>query len=198
MTKERFDPFDNSFKPETRAHHFARYQFATQYTGYDFLDVCSGQGYGANLLKANHPEAAVFGIELDEAMVTQAQEMYPTCIFEQADLTKIEDVNALVLAWDLVTFFEAIEHLPIPTGEAVLSKISQQLKPDGKLILSTPRDIREDDNHYHISEWSYERLQEVLTPLFSNVDILGQSWKTGEITRENIHDSDFYICVCTK
>jgi 2-polyprenyl-3-methyl-5-hydroxy-6-metoxy-1,4-benzoquinol methylase len=192
---ERYDPHADGFKEQTGRHHRKRYEFASSFTGRDYLDMCSGQGYGANMLKLAHPTARVDGVEIDQECVDNANKEYPDCFYYVGDITEPFARDQ----YDVVTFFEALEHITYRDGLHTLQYIyNKVLKPGGKLIVSTPRDIQDKHNHYHLSAWPFHELKNHLGSIFGKITILGQSWETGEIDDEDVIDNDFYVCVCTK
>ena|SRR3990167_5123725 len=195
ITRERFDPNDSEFSEETRQHHLRRYEFASMFFGKRYLDICCGQGYGTALLKKANPKSDVCGLDIDFESIYKAKINNIDCSYQVADITKAFTNEQ----FDVITFFEAIEHLEDEAGANVINRIyNEVLTPGGVLILSTPRDIQSHDNHYHKSTWSVKRLTEVLGACFPSNTILGQSWATGEISNENVELNDFYICVSRK
>ncbi len=62
--KERFDPSDTSFSPQTSQHHIKRYEFASKFFGRTYLDLCCGTGYGSNMIKTYRPDSTVDGIDI--------------------------------------------------------------------------------------------------------------------------------------
>jgi 2-polyprenyl-3-methyl-5-hydroxy-6-metoxy-1,4-benzoquinol methylase len=191
---ERFDPHDTTLLEQTKRHHLKRYEFASAFLGKSYLDICCGQGYGTNYLKQEHEKAFVLGIDKEPSIILAAQKEYPNCQFGIMDIRRL----ALSRKFDVITFFEAIEHLTFTEGTRVLEYIHKELiEPYGVLIISTPRDIQDRYNIYHKSMWSYETLKNILGSLFNNVRMYGQSWETGLISEENVIENDYYLCVCS-
>ncbi|MCG2768916.1 MAG: class I SAM-dependent methyltransferase [Anaerolineae bacterium] len=192
LAEERFDVYNLDYHVSTRLHHVGRYKYAATYCGHSWLDVCCGQGYGTAILKEAHPSSYVMGIDKEAEVLWKAREEYKSCDFLVADVIQ----RPFTKQFDIITFFEALEHFSFDQGKAVLSWLKDVLAPGGTLILSTPEDIRADHNPFHISEWTIEALQGVLESLFSSLKIYGQTWETGKIGPLEEVKSDFYICVC--
>jgi 2-polyprenyl-3-methyl-5-hydroxy-6-metoxy-1,4-benzoquinol methylase len=186
---------DPNLRPQTRAHHIARYEFAgSSLRGDCVLDVMCGSGYGANILREHG--ARVIGFDADKDAITFARSSYPRCIFS---LSTAQDITLPVGFFTGITWFEGIEH--ITKGEAcdLLSRCADALMPGGTLILSTPRDTNEKYNPWHVSTWTLPQLRAaVLEEGFSRVYEFGQDWDTAEISMDNVADNDFYILVCRK
>lgn len=193
---ERTWPGDKRVKPQTIAHHVARYKFACeiQEPCGRALDLCSGEGYGTAMLMVTGYNAT--GMDISGDMISEAKTKYPDCRFLQGDITK--GFIPLVSGFSLITLFEAIEHIKFSQGKQLLADIYELLKPGGIAIISTPRDINDKYNTFHISEWSYGTLKNECGSVFDEVKIYGQDWEHGKISDENVRDNDFYICVCKK
>lgn len=192
LAEERFDINNLDYHVSTRLHHIGRYKYATTYRGNKWLDVCCGQGYGTAMLKEAHPGSYVMGVDKEAKVLWKAREEYKGCDFLVADVTQ----RPFAEQFDIITFFEALEHFSVDQGNTILAWLREILAPGGTLLLSTPEDIRADYNPFHLSEWSPDTLKEILEPLFSSVEIYGQTWETGEIGPLSKVKNDFYICVC--
>lgn len=71
---------------------------------------------------------------------------------------------------DVVVLADVIEHIPNP--RALLEKCRQIMSPNGVLIMTTP--IRKESglwDKYHVTEYTAETLQEMLSPLFAKTTI---------------------------
>jgi len=190
---ERIYPNDKRVKPQTVAHHIARYEFASKFEGEVALDVGCGTGYGCEMLR----QAGFYmtkGFDESLTAINYAKEHFPKCHFFRRDLV---EMNGTLYRPDLVTMFEVIEHIPFNIGKDTIRWISKVLRNKGTFIMSTPRDINGKYNEFHKSEWPYPIIKNELGSVFKNVKIYGQDWDTAKITTEHVPNEDFYIAVCS-
>jgi O-antigen biosynthesis protein len=189
---ERFDPHDARLSDQTRNHHIARYKMAASIAGSRVLDLCCGQGYGSGLMKRLRPELDVLGVDVAPKVMIQARRQYPDCEFLLHDVTTEMKAGT----FDTVVFFEAIEHFSLRDGHQILHDIVEQhLTPGGTLIMSTPENIRMEDNEYHVTPWPIDRLLCELNHCFADISVYGQSWETAEISKD-LRDAAFYVLQC--
>ncbi len=155
--------------------HLLRYRFASYFTpGCRVLDLGCGTGYGAFLLADK--ARLVVGADNSEEAVQYAREHYrrPNLRFEAADCRSLPfEANA----FDVVTLFEVIEHLP--EQEACLNEVKRVLKSSGLLLLSTPNPDRstkqvEEENPFHFKELRQGELLELLGRHFAHVHLFYQ------------------------
>ncbi|MCZ6750265.1 MAG: class I SAM-dependent methyltransferase [Acidobacteria bacterium] len=162
--------------------HRARYLFAQRFSaGKTVLDVACGAGYGTALL--GEKAAAVFGVDLSAEAVSHARRHYgsPKVHFAQSDCLSLPFPSG---QFHLVAAFEIIEHLEDP--EAFLRELHRVLHPAGLLALSTPNRLyyteeRNEVNPFHVREFSFAELEEILKPLFSHRAILFENHVAGLI-----------------
>ena len=160
--------------------HRARYLFAQRFSaGKTVLDVACGAGYGTALL--GEKAAAVFGVDLSAEAVQHARRHYgsPKVHFAQSDCLTLPFPSG---QFHLVVAFEIIEHLEAP--EAFLSELQRVLHPAGLLALSTPNRLyyteeRDEVNPFHVREFSFAELEEILKPLFPHRAILFENHVAG-------------------
>ncbi len=193
----RFHPDDPNIREETKRHHLNRYKLAVRQireVGHLAVDLCCGTGYGTEILaKAG---ALAIGVDLSEEAIAYARATNHNAQYEQGyvqDFLRGGNRNP-----KLVTFFEAIEHIPRPDGHDVLDAVQESLAHDGSFLVSTPRDIRSDVNPDHITQWEYDEFGEALHSRFGKVALFGQDWATGEFTTDNPADASFYVAIASK
>jgi len=175
---ERFDPRDGG--PIMRYEHVHRYAACAEVVrGKRVLDVASGEGYGASLLART--AKSVVGSDIDEDVVGAARGRYARdgLEFVRADMFDLPFENG---AFDVVTCFEAIEHVEHP-GIA-LDEIARVLAPSGTAIVSTPdkavySDAEDYTNEFHLHEFYEAEFREELAKRFASVLLLGQRVRAG-------------------
>ena len=94
------------------------------------LDV--GCSVGLFLREASDCGWAVYGIDVSHRMVEYARDRLGL----NADAGTLEESDYQPHSFDVVTFFDSLEHMPCPAR--ALEKASQLLKPDGLLVATTP------------------------------------------------------------
>ena len=97
------------------------------------LDLGCGNGSFSNILAQRG--YAVVGIEESASGIAIAQQNYPNCHFIQGSIYELSNPN-LQHTFDVVISVEVIEHLSNPRSLVTAAKY--YLKPEGKLILTTP------------------------------------------------------------
>jgi 2-polyprenyl-3-methyl-5-hydroxy-6-metoxy-1,4-benzoquinol methylase len=116
---------DASVRPETVRHHMKRYELAANHVriGQVAVDLCCGTGYGTDLLA--QAGAAATGIDLSREAIDHAQRSYPDAAFKRG---RVQDfLRSVATKPNVVTFFEAIEHIPRPDGHDVLDAVQGAL-----------------------------------------------------------------------
>ncbi len=119
-----------SFEPE----HYARYHWAAAMaSGRRALDAGCGTGFGAEMLaRAGAEQVDAFDISL-EAVEHARRRAGRLVDFVEGDLLRIPFPAGHA---DLVTCFEALEHVPDP--QRALDELKRVLAPGGVLLVSTP------------------------------------------------------------
>jgi SAM-dependent methyltransferase len=138
------------------------------------LDIASGSGYGSHFM-AKYAKK-VYGVDVSEDAITYAREQYgaPNIEYRVGNGEKIPLEDNSV---DVVITFETIEH--IKDYLQFISEVKRVLKPDGIIIVSTPNDLEfAEGNHFHLHEFEYEELYDILKKDFSYIDPYFQgTWK---------------------
>jgi SAM-dependent methyltransferase len=196
FTGERFVPGVEGLE-ELYTEHMSRYLLASRMaSGKTVLDVGCGCGYGTHLL-ATGGARAVLGIDSSEEAIAYSAEHYrhPALVFSVMDAER----PGLDRAFDLITCFEMIEHVPHPS--AVLEGMARALAPGGLVMVSTPNRLvyraggEDGSNPYHYREYSREEFDGLLDELFPHRMILDQRWVEGiafrpeGIQEEGIHSA---------
>lgn len=148
------------------AEHVTRYRSALPVVeGKVALDIACGSGYGTQLLASR--AAHVFGVDRDEDAVAYAARTYGAANVEY----KVGDATAIPLpddSVDVVVTFETIEH--IDDYRAFMDEIKRVLKPDGVALISTPNDLEfAEGNHFHLHEFTYQELLDLVGEYFTEV-----------------------------
>jgi SAM-dependent methyltransferase len=172
FTGERFLP---SCEREIWYEHFHRYTMALHWVkGAKVLDAACGEGYGSSLL-ADLAET-VIGVDLSEEAIGHAQKNYQksNLKFVQSNVLNMEFEDN---SFDVVVSFETLEHLT--EHEELIKEFKRVLKPEGKLIISTPdkkeySDKTGFDNEYHLKELYRPEFEELIKSFFDYFDCYGQ------------------------
>lgn len=151
--------------------HMARYEFMAPWCqGKRVLDVATGTGYGANILRRNGASEVV-AVDRNQGALDYAADRYGgdglVWVFGDAyDLPFQRE-------FDVVVSFETIEHLKEP--ERFVVQCKKALKADGMFAVSTPENVGGPFvSEFHELEFSREQFRVLLERHFSSVDLMGQ------------------------
>jgi len=136
------------------------------------LDIACGSGYGSAVLAEGATK--VYGVDIDEATVSYAKENYgrKNIEYKVGSATKIPLPDNSV---DVVVTYETIEH--IKNYKKFLDETKRVLKKDGLLLVSTPNDVEFiEGNHFHIHEFEYKELMDLLGSYYTNT----KPWLQGD------------------
>lgn len=185
-------------REETIRHHMRRYELAQSHVteGSITVDLCCGTGYGTGMMKEAGAQTAI-GVDLSNEAIDFANEHYGHNGGIYVQDSVIDFLDNMPVDANVITFFEAIEHIPREDGVAVIDAAKKALAKDGTFLVSTPRDIRSDVNPDHITQWEFNELHETLAARFNTVKIFGQDWSTGNFVYENPADSSFFVAECS-
>lgn len=163
------EPTGERFVPEAmagsliEAEHYARYCFgADSAPGRRVLDAGCGVGWGSRILHMSGA-ASVIGVDVDAGALADARRRVPGVEFVLGDLAKLPFQDA---RFDLVTCFEAIEHVADP--RAVLDELRRVLAPGGVVFVSSPNPcVYPAGNAFHVHEFEPEELRVELARRFT-------------------------------
>jgi 2-polyprenyl-3-methyl-5-hydroxy-6-metoxy-1,4-benzoquinol methylase len=108
-----------------------RFKQVLPYITGDILDL--GCGYG-RVFKWLQPGSNYLGIEGNDQIIKWLYDNYPDYSFLNFDLD--HDQITLGRQFDTILFLAVIEHLKHPSN--IINQIASFLKPDGKLLITTP------------------------------------------------------------
>lgn len=179
---ERIDPWCG-----TRTHededHVARYLFARRFTRGTVLDIACASGYGTAIL-VDYADRIV-GMDVEERALAEARERIPAATFQAVSAPPIPVSSS---TFDTIVTFETIEHIEDDAGYA--RELARILKPDGKVLLSTPnKEVTSPDgpppNTWHVREYRLDDLRRVLEEAGLRVDAV---YSQGGRPRSNARD----------
>jgi SAM-dependent methyltransferase len=164
------EPTGERFIPEAmggqliEAEHHARYRFAAQHVaGRRVLDAGCGVGWGTELLLDAGARSAV-GVDIAPDAVRSAQARAARGRFVVGDLLDLPFARA---SFDLVTCFEAIEH--VADASKALDELRRVLTPDGLLVVSSPNPaVYPAGNPFHVRELTPDELHAELQSRFTS------------------------------
>ena len=159
--------------------HIHRYNESLLHIGPEdrILDIACGTGFGTDIL-ANSTKGMVIGGDIVPEVIEDCRKNWKknNLEFRVLDGTKLDFPDQY---FDKIVSFETIEH----TGQyrEMVAEFARVLKPGGQLILSTPnREVSSPDgiirNPFHVQEFTYDELKQVLENAFPKVQITGQRY----------------------
>ena len=137
------------------------------------MDLGCGVGYGTNILIEKNKK--IYGLDINKNAIEFARENYSNNII--FDVGNAEYLPYKCDFFDAICSFEVIEHIKKP--DKFLSEINRVMRNNGIFVLSTPNRPVFSPNGikspYHIREYSYEELYNLLKKYFHNIKIFGLS-----------------------
>jgi len=140
------------------------YIAASEIVNGDIIELGSGEGYGIQLLAPLAKRyLAVDKFDTDISGHTNVE-------FRKHLLPSLAGIADN--SFDFAVTFQVIEH--IQDDKAFILEIHRVLKPGGKLLLSTPNRLMSlTRNPWHIREYTADELRQVLSSVFSSVEMKG-------------------------
>jgi len=169
FTGERIVPNAENCEPlfakKMYQEHVARYLFAAQLSvGKTVLDVGCGVGYGSQILgQMGAKSVAAFDLSDDAIRHAKKEYGHPNVRF-YVDNAEDFHVDEKV---DVVVCFELIEH--VERQRQVFQRIKRALKPNGVVVMSTPRALPEKRTHFHTHEFSLGEFEGLFLDFFADV-----------------------------
>ncbi len=97
----------------------------------NLLDIGCASGYMLSNLTSVNPSAKYYGVDVYKEAINFAKKHYPSIVFKVGSAEKLPFGNA---SFDMITFYEAIEHVQDPLSS--LKEIKRVLNKNGVCILA--------------------------------------------------------------
>jgi ubiquinone/menaquinone biosynthesis C-methylase UbiE len=157
--------------------HIHRYNEAQKHINVNdiVLDIACGTGFGTDII-AGKTNGKVIGGDIAAEAIEECKSHWKktNLEFRVLDGTRLDFPDQY---FNKIVSFETLEH----TGQyrEMVAEFARVLKTGGQLILSTPnREVSSPDgiivNPYHIQEFTFEELKQILETSFSAVGLSGQ------------------------
>ena len=184
-----------------RADHRGRYAFAIQFIvqGAQVLDLACGVGYGSYMIANRTPCERIVSVDSSKDAIAYASKYYNSPKIDY----RLGDCLSIVLepkGFDIVLCFETIEH--ITNERQLLEKFHQTLKPQGRLLCSTPNQRRipfsSDTHPFHLRHYTPEEFMRLLEVSGFHIE---QLWSQKNLFSSELTkgwDGLFNIAVCRK
>ncbi len=171
--EERMDPTVPIYDPQRAEFHWARYRFAAQYVENQVVvDAACGTGYGSHHLSEQGNAVRVLGFDLSPEAIDYAEKKHagPRITYQTADARALPLADESV---DVVVSFETLEH--VVDGERLIAEFARILKPEGRLIVSTPNAWPLTVAPFHVREYDRQSFLDVLVPHCADVQLWNQN-----------------------
>ena len=167
QTAERSTHLDPSENVVFQRHLIA-YKEAAKIIKGTVLEIGSGEGYGIMELA---PIADKFiAVDKYEPNILKDLKEKNNITFIQTEVPPLKGIESESV--DFIVTFQVIEH--IENDEFFLSEIKRVLKPEGKLIMTTPNILMSlTRSPWHIREYTPEQMSDIVKSIFSNVELKG-------------------------
>jgi len=144
------------------------YKSAEQYVSGDMLEIGCGEGRGVDTLV---PLCKSYtAIDKNKEVIEELSKKNDSCTFIAANIPPMTMIESE--SFDTIVSFQVIEH--IKNDALMVEEIFRMLKPEGKLILTTPNiKMSLTRNPWHLREYTYQGLKELLQTKFENVSMKG-------------------------
>jgi ubiquinone/menaquinone biosynthesis C-methylase UbiE len=127
-------PYSDDLKSRFTGRHKLSIELARALPGSEVLDVGSSFGWFESSF-GNGSGAKISAVEIDAKSLEQAQRNVPAGDFVHGSALALPFADA---SFDAAVMFEVLEHLPRGTEVTALREIARVLRPNGRLLLSTP------------------------------------------------------------
>tara|TARA_B100000902_G_scaffold46014_1_gene53518 strand:+ start:5900 stop:6679 length:780 start_codon:yes stop_codon:yes gene_type:complete len=148
--------------------HLVAYKKAAELIKGTVLEIGSGEGYGIQQLISNVD--SYIAIDKYNTYLSEELKNNSKLKFICSEVPPLLDISDESI--DFVVTFQVIEH--IQDDKLFLSEIHRVLKPNGKLILTTPNKLMSlSRNPWHIREYDILQMENILKSFFNDVNLQG-------------------------
>lgn len=184
---------------DTEPTHLARYEFLDSFLKETdiVLDVPCGSGYGTNII--SRKVKRVIGIDISKEAIRHAEEFFQlkNIDFIVDNMENLKNGLLKNIKFDVIVSFEGIEH--IEKQDLFLNFISEKLKKNGCLIISTPR--KPHGSPFHKVEHTLESFEKLLSKRFIIEKMFGQIYTdifdmNKKFENPNNYNKFNFIAVC--
>lgn len=145
--------------------HVSRYHFASKHVeaGHAVLDMACGVGYGSYIIAKKSKASHTVGVDISSDAIEYANKFYGV---DRASfiLGDCLTVDLPIKQFDIGISFETIEHIHV--AKELLERFYSVLKPNAKLIVSTPNQnvlpYAPERYPYHVRHYTPEEITKLL------------------------------------
>lgn len=142
ITKKELEDYENKLRIQK---HLDRYFMIRQFCYGRVIDCACGVGYGSHIIQTNQDVSEVFGLDISEAAIEQANKEFVTDKIKFHNI----DMNNFDTKCDVLVSIETVEHLKDPTMLVSLAE-----RCDIKdIIISFPTKKSTHFNPYHFYDF---------------------------------------------
>jgi len=168
----KFTEVGHNSKSRVRANK-RRYELINDYfTQGNFLDIGCGDCKGWDYLDLKKFKQ-IMGIDINKELIKKNKKKFKKAKFYEMDVTK--KLKFKDNSFDNICCVELIEHLKKP--EILIKELFKIIKPEGKLIITTPnksvsiKKFFKIKNPYHVREFSIKEFKELVSKYFDLIKI---------------------------
>ena len=156
--------------------HLRAYEYAKEFVNdKNVLEIGCGSGYGSKFL--SQFAKSITTVDIDKDSLEYAKKNNSNSNIEYINANILEGINKNDQSYDIAISFQVIEHIYSKDSGKFLNEIKRLLKPDGKIIITTPNrkfrlyPFQKPKNKYHKIEYTPKKLKKLLTNYFQDVKI---------------------------
>ena len=167
QTAERSSHLDPSENVIFQRHLIAYKEAALMISG-TVLEIGSGEGYGIMELASFSDQ--YIALDKYNPQLSKDFKDQNNITFLQQEVPPLRGVKTESI--DFVVTFQVIEH--IQNDDLFLNEIKRVLKPEGKLIMTTPNSLMSlTRSPWHVREYNPQQMRDIVCSFFNHVELKG-------------------------